>query len=305
MRALVSTPGEPHVAEIREVDEPAPAPNEVVIEVRTASLNRGELGLLPARPGWRPGQDIAGVVVRAASVSGGPDVGSRVAAVVDQAGWAERVAAPVSRVGPLPDGVTFSEGATLGVAGLTALRALRVGGSLFGSRVAVTGAAGGVGTFAVQLARLGGAHVTAVVGSHERGRRLVELGAHRVLVEVEERGDAFDVVMEGVGGPSLERSLHSLAPGGLVVLYGGASGQPARVTLADFRGGPGGRIHGFFIYRTGTETFGQDLSYLAQHVGEKRLRPQIGMEVSWQQLDVAIAALRDRKVEGKVVLIID
>ncbi|MGH2372345.1 MAG: zinc-binding dehydrogenase [bacterium] len=305
MRALVSTPGEAHVAEIREVEHPVPAPNEVVIEVRAASLNRGELGLLPARPGWRPGQDIAGVVVQAASVSGSPQVGSRVAAVVDQAGWAERAAAPISRVGLLPDAVAFSEGATLGVAGLTALRALRVGGSLLGSRVAVTGAAGGVGTFAVQLAHLAGAHVTAVVGSRDRGRPLLELGARRVLLEDEERTGPFDLVLEGVGGMSLERSLHSLAPGGLVVLYGGASGQPARVSLADFRNAPGGRIHGFFIYRTGTDTFGQDLSYLGQLVGEKRLRPQIGMEVSWQQLDTAFAALRDRQVKGKVVLIID
>ncbi|HET8679121.1 MAG TPA: zinc-binding dehydrogenase [bacterium] len=305
MKALVSTPGGGHAAEVREVDEPAPAPHEVVVDVRAASLNRGELGLLPARPGWHPGQDIAGVVVKAATVPNGPEVGSRVTAVVDQGGWAERAAAPISRVGLLPDAVTFGEGATLGVAGLTALRALRVGGSLLGSKVTVTGAAGGVGTFALQLAHLGGAHVTAVVGSRERGRRLVDLGARRVVLEEEERGDTFDLVMEGVGGTSLERSLHSLAPGGLIVLYGGASGQPARITLADFRSGPGGRIHGFFIYRTGTETFGQDLGYLAQLVGEKRLRPQIGMEVSWKQLDTAIAALRDRKVEGKVVLIID
>lgn len=305
MRALVSTPGDAHIAEIREVEEPVPGPNEVVIEVRAASLNRGELSLLPARPGWRPGQDIAGVVVQAASVSSGPGVGSRIAAVVDQGGWAERAAAPVTRVGVLPDAVTFSQGATLGVAGLTALRALRVGGSLFGSRVTVTGAAGGVGTFAVQLAHHAGAYVTGVVGSRERGRRLLDLGAEHVVLEDEERGDAVDLVMEGVGGPSLERSLRSLGPAGLVVLYGGASGHPARVALSDFRGAPGGRIHGFFIYRTATETFGQDLSYLAGLVGEKRLRPQIGMEVSWQQLDKAIAALRDREVEGKVVLMID
>ncbi len=215
MKALVSKPGGAHAAEIRDVDEPAPAPNEVLVEVRAASLNRGELGLLSARPDWRPGQDIAGVVVKTATVPNGPEVGSRVTAVVDQAGWAERAAAPVSRVGLLPDAVSFSEGATLGVAGLTALRALRVGGSLLGSKVAVTGAAGGVGTFAVQLAHLGGAHVTAVVGTRERGKRMVELGARRVVLEEEERGDTFDLVMEGVGGSSLERSLHSLAPGGL------------------------------------------------------------------------------------------
>jgi NADPH:quinone reductase len=305
MRTLVSTPDGVHVAEIREVEDPVPAPNGVVIEVRAASLNRGELYLLPARPGWHPGQDVAGVVVQAASDGSGPGVGSRVVAVVDEGGWAECAIAPVSRVGLLTDNVTLSQGATLGVAGLTALRALRVGGSLFASRVLVTGAAGGVGTFAVQLAHLAGAQVTAVARSKERGRALLELGARHVVLEDEELGDSFDLVMEGVGGASLERSVHALAPGGLIVLYGGAGGQPARVSLVDFRNAPGGRIHGFYIYRTGTETFGQDLGYLAQLLGEGRLRPQIGVEVSWEQLDTAIAALRDRQVEGKVVLLID
>ncbi|HEX6507849.1 MAG TPA: zinc-binding dehydrogenase [Chloroflexota bacterium] len=305
MRALVSTPNEREPAEIRDVEEPAPAPNEVVIEVKAASLNRGELSLLQRRPGWRPGQDIAGVVVRAAREGDGPAADSRVAAVVDQAGWAERAAAPVSRVGLLPDNVTFSQGASLGVAGLTALRVLRLGGSLFELRVLVTGAAGGVGSFAVQLAHLAGAEVTAAVASRERGEKLLELGARRYMLEDEELSGVFDLVLEGVGGPSLQRSLHGLARGGLVVLYGGVSGEPASVALYDFAGAPGGRIQAFYIYESGTETFGRDLGYLAQLVAEERVRPMIGLEISWQKLGAAMAALRDRAVEGKVVLLID
>lgn len=103
--------------------------------------------------------------------------------MVDETGWAERAAAPTARVGLLPDNVSFGAGASLGVAGLTALRALRVGGSLLGARVLVTGASGGVGRFAVQLASLGGAEVTTVAGSQERARGLEDLGADNIVVD--------------------------------------------------------------------------------------------------------------------------
>src|SRR5262245_65655556 len=105
MRALVSTPDGPVPAEIREVEEPEPAPHELLLEVRATSLNRGELALLPNRPGWRPGQDVAGVVLRPAADGSGPPAGTRVAAVVDQGRWAERVAAATNRTAGLPDGV--------------------------------------------------------------------------------------------------------------------------------------------------------------------------------------------------------
>jgi len=128
MRSLVSTPNGPSAAEIQEVPEPVSGPGEVLIEVKAASLNRGELNLLPNRPGWRPGQDVAGVVVAAAVGADGPPVGTRVVAAVDQGGWAERVPASIDRLAVLPDGVSFEAGATLPVAGLTALRALRAAG---------------------------------------------------------------------------------------------------------------------------------------------------------------------------------
>ena len=105
MRALVSTPDGPAPAEIREVEEPSPAPNELLLEVRAASLNRGELRLLPNRPGWRPGQDVAGVVARAAADGSGPPEGTRVAGIVDQihpalgfppAGWERELSVNLS-----------------------------------------------------------------------------------------------------------------------------------------------------------------------------------------------------------------
>jgi len=237
MLALVNTPGGREPVKAREVPEPDPAPDEALVEVRAFSINRGELNLLSNRPeGWRPGQDIAGVVAREAADGSGPPEGARVAVMVDEAGWAGRVAVPTSRIGVLPDSVSFSAGATLGVAGLTALRALRTGGSLLGARVLVTGASGGVGRFAVQLARMGGADVTAVAGSPERASSLEDLGAGSVVVDGEDLGGPFDLVMEGAGGPSLERSVGALAPEGVAVLYGASTQEPARIGLFDFAG---------------------------------------------------------------------
>jgi NADPH:quinone reductase-like Zn-dependent oxidoreductase len=227
-----------------------------------------------------------------------------VVAAVDGGGWAQRVAAPVTRMAELPAGVGFPEAATLPVAGLTALRALREVGSLLGSRVLVTGAAGGVGQFAVQLAATAGAKVTAAAGSADRAAELLPLGAASAAT-YEDLGGPFDAVLESVGGPVLEASLRTLAPGGVAVLYGTASGEPARVSLAGFAGKHGVCIRSFYIYQTGVETFGQDLALLAGLVAGGRLRPQVGMTASWRDTAGAIQALRDRRVNGKVVLLVD
>src|SRR5881227_1274645 len=99
MLAIVNTPGNPEPAAIREVAEPELRPNEALVAVHAFSLNRGELRLFQVRPeGWRPGQDIAGVVVRAAADGSGPAAGSRVVCYLDWEGWAERVAVPVRRL---------------------------------------------------------------------------------------------------------------------------------------------------------------------------------------------------------------
>ena len=305
MRAIVSTPGADRPVEFRDVPEPDPNPHELVVQVQAASINRGELTLLKSRPDWGPGQDVAGTVAAAAGDGSGPGVGTRVAGMADWGGWAERVVVPTHRVGALPDSVGFGPAATLGVAGLTALRAVRAGGSLLGSHVLVTGAAGGVGTFAVQFARLAGAEVTASAGSVDRLRELTALGATHTVVDGDPLEGPFDLVLEGVGGSSLERSLGALAPGGVVELYGAAAPEPAKVSLGSFRAAPHSRIEPFFVYQTGEETFGQDLAFMARLVADGRLQPQVGMEVSWREVVPALEALRDRRVRGKVVLRID
>src|SRR5436190_4642955 len=109
MLALVNTPSAPITVELNEVPEPVPMADEALVEVHAFSLNRGELALLAGRPeGWRPGQDVAGVVVQAAADGSGPGKGTRVVALVDGAGWAQRVAAPTARMAALSDNVGFA-----------------------------------------------------------------------------------------------------------------------------------------------------------------------------------------------------
>src|SRR5438067_5885837 len=201
MLAIVNTPGGAEPVAIREVTEPELQPNEALVAVRAFSLNRGELRLFQVRPeGWRPGQDIAGVVLQAAADGSGPPAGTRVVALTDQAGWAERAAVPSRRMALLADNVSFGAAASLPVAGLTALRSLRHGAPLLGKRVLITGAAGGVGHMAVQIAARSGAHVTAIVGGPERGRHL--RGADEIVEGIDKVPGSFGLILESVGGAS-------------------------------------------------------------------------------------------------------
>ena len=307
MRALVATGDTTGPLTLQEVDPPTPATSETVVEVKACSINRGELRLLASRPrGWRPGQDIAGVVAEPAADGNGPPAGTRVVALVDQAGWAERVAVPRSRLAVLPDSVSFQAAATLPVAGLTALRALRLGGTLLGKAVLVTGASGGVGHFAVQLAAHSGARVTGVSRNPDRGLGLRDAGDVRLVSSVESAGGPFDLILESVGGASLTASLKAVAPDGTVALFGNSSGEDSSVSFASFGGRPRARLYAFFVYESGEPpTFGADLALLANVIAAGRLHPQVGLEASWRNPVDALRMLRERQLEGKAVLLVD
>ena len=304
MLGYITDPKAPAGLERRELEEPVPeGPSQVVVEVRAFAVNRGELLLLSRRSdGWQPGQDVAGVVVARAADGSGPPVGTRVVGLADQGGWAERVCIPSHRVAPLPDNVTFAQAAALPVAGLTAIRGLRLGGPLIGRSVLVTGASGGVGSFAVQLAKAAGATVTALVSGPSRVAAAEEAGADRVVTSLDGTGP-FDLVLDGVGGPVLTEAVGALAPGGTAVAYGVAGGrQPSELAFWDFSGKPGASLMGLFVYETGEETFGADLEVLARMVGDGRLRPQVFQPRDWAEAPAAIADLRERRATGKVVL---
>src|SRR5215470_1630451 len=221
-RAVVVDPAAPGRLVIASVPDPAPDRGEAIVRVRAISLNRGEVrrsGMAAA--GWRPGWDLAGEVERAAADGSGPRAGARVVGMLGEGAWAGRVAVPTHALAELPEKVTFSQAATLPVAGLTALYALEKGGLLVGRRVLVTGATGGVGDFAVQLARLGGAHVTASARRADQSATVRQLGAHEVVVGDEiPATPKYDLVIESVGGRTLGTALAALERGGVFVTLG-------------------------------------------------------------------------------------
>ena len=244
MLALVNTPGGSAPVELREVAEPQPAPNEALVEVRAFSLNRGELRLFQIRPeGWRPGQDISGVVLKQAADGSGPAAGTRIVALTDNAGWAERTVVPGHRMAALPDNVLIEEAAALPVAGLTALRSLRHGAPLLGKRVLITGAAGGVGHMAVQIAARSGARVTAIVGGPERGRHL--RGAEEIVEGIDKAQGNFALVLESAGGASLAAAIAHIEAKGTIVVFGNSSGDPTPFSFRDLAEHPNARIQGF------------------------------------------------------------
>jgi len=303
MLGHVTDPAAPGGLARRELPEPIPGPHDVVVGVRAYGLNRGELALLAQRTeSWAPGQDVAGVVVIEAADGTGPPAGTRVVGIADQGGWSERVTVPSHRVAPLPENVTFVQAAALPVAGLTALRALRTGGPLLGSQVLVTGASGGVGHFAVQLARIAGAEVTALVSGPGRVAAVAALGVHSVVTALDEGTGPFDLVLDGVGGEVLLAAIHRARPGATVTAYGLASGQPTTLSFADFRTAQLARLIGFFVYATGEDTFGDDLGLLARFVGEARLVVEAGISRDWSGTLDVVEALRARQVTGKAVL---
>ena len=303
MRALVNTPNGPAPVELRDVPEPEPGPNEALVAVKAFSLNRGELrSFVNNEEGWIPGQDVGGVVLEQAANGLGPPVGSRVVALTDEFGWAERAAVSSHRMTVLPDGVSFAQAATLPVAGLTALRCVRLGGMLAGRRVLVTGAAGGVGTLAVQIAAHAGAHVTAVVGRPERAGVLAGLGAHEVVVGIENAPGRYALILESGGGASLSEAVKRVEPNGIVAVYGNSSAEPSSIGFADFRAAQNARIQSFFYFTSGPEEmFAPDLALLVSLVAGGSLRPLIGTERSWTGIATVAEALRARRLAGKAV----
>ena len=307
MLALVADRSAPHGLSRGEQPEPEPRRNEAIVEQRASSLNRGEIRRLPERrEGTTPGWDVAGVVTQPAA-DGGPPEGARVVGLLDEGAWAERVAVRIDRLAELPDAVTFSDAATLPVAGLTALQTLAHGGLILKKRVLITGAAGGVGRFAIQLARRADAHVIGVVGYEHRASGLEELGADEIVYGLDPEGPPLDLILESAGGESFAAALRRVAPGGTVVAFGNSSGEESRVNVSDFYRPGGARVYGFMLFdelRFGRSAT-HDLGVLADLVAAGELRTEVALEASWTEPDVAVSALMERRVAGKAVLRFD
>ena len=302
MLALAISSDSPDRLKLIEADDPNCNGNEALVAVHATSLNRGELRLLGIRPdGWIPGQDIVGIVERAAADGSGPAASTRVAALVDQAGWAERVAVPTDRLAVLPDAVSFASAATLPVAGTTALRTLRHGGDLAGQRVLVTGASGAVGRFQVQIAREQGASVTAIASARHHDD-LRHLGAGQVVETIELADGLFSLITESVGGKSLADAIERVAPGGTIVMFGSSSGELTPVGFRQFVPDHEGARLQTFAYYTSGPAIGADIAWLLGLVADGRLETRVAMTVPWTDIGQALEALRQRSFSGKAVL---
>ncbi|MBI1737201.1 MAG: zinc-binding dehydrogenase [Candidatus Rokubacteria bacterium] len=304
-RAVVVDPGAPGRLVIRPVADPVPDRGEAVVRVRAISLNRGEVrrsGMAAA--GWRPGWDLAGVVERAAADGSGPAVGTRVVGFLPEGAWAERVVVPTHALAGLPEKVTFVQAATFPVAGLTALHALAKGGLLLGRRVLVTGATGGVGDFAVQLARLAGAHVTASARRADQAPALRQLGAHDVVV-----GDdipatpKYDLVVESVGGRTLGTALGALERGGICVTLGVSASAEVTFDTRQFFVTGRTTLYGFYLFQElGNEPASIGLRRLAELVASGQLAPHVSVERPWTDIAQVAEDLIARRFPGKAVL---
>ncbi|MEQ7125691.1 zinc-binding dehydrogenase [Actinopolymorpha sp. B11F2] len=300
MRSLVVDHSVPGHIRLGEAPEPEPGPAQVLIDVKTASLNCGELAYArgAAEEGTVLGWDTAGVVRRGAGDGSGPAVGTRVVGFAGSGGWAERRALDSADVAVVPDDVELGAAVTLPVAGGTALRALRRLGFVAGERVLVTGASGGVGRFAVQIAALAGAHVIASVGSPERGEGLAELGAAEVVVGLDAIDEPLFGVIDNVGGPQLVQAFGLLGEGGSIQSIGGTSGEPA--VFAPY--GTVGLYRKIEAFDNTLGDMGRHLAPLLRWLAAGKLDPQIGWRGDWSRAGEAVELLIGRKLPGKAVL---
>jgi NADPH:quinone reductase-like Zn-dependent oxidoreductase len=303
MLALITT-GDDEILRLGEAEDPVPGPTEVLVRVRATSLNRGEvLRAKNAPAGQQVGWDVVGVVERAADRGEGPAVGTTVVGLVSNGAWAELAAVPVDYLAPVPDGVTAARAACVPVAGMTAFRALALGGFPVGKRVLVTGASGGVGHVAVQLARAAHMNVTGLIRTLE-GNDAAVAACHHVVRDIHDAQGPYDHILEGVGGEVLTRCLDVVAAHGMVVSYASTLMDPAVLGPRWFGAHLGASLRSMLIFEElkRTQSASSDLATLCALIADGVLTPHIPVEANWTRGGELARDLLSRNVTGKLVL---
>ena len=310
INAIVVDQSDPKRLAVRRFSPPSAAPEEVLVEVKAISLNRGEVkrALTVTPSGTCPGWDFCGIVIDRREVLNAPPIGSRVVGLVGGGAWAARVNAPLQSIAMVPDGVSDAQAASLPVAGLTALHALRKGGLLLGKKVLVDGATGGVGQFAVQLAAAAGAHVFAHVRRANQADQIdVSTGATVIIGESLEAArpfGPFDLVVDGVGGATLSAAMTMLARHGSCVTFGATDGAPVTFDNGAFFRASGTSLRSLILNDelASTEPASEGLALLLDLIVKGDLHPRIHVEADWSDIDDIARGLIERHFQGKAVL---
>lgn len=249
MRAVViDEPGGPEVLQVRDVPDPVPAPDEVLITITTAGVNRADIaqreGFYPPPPGapLYPGMECAGRIAAVGSNVAGWRPGDEVCALLAGGGYAEQVAVPTGQLLPVPDGLSVADAAALPEAACTVYSNVVMSAGLSaGDTLLVHGGASGIGTFAIQVGRALGARVVCTAGSEAKLARCGELGADLAINYRNEdfaaavadftQGRGADVILDIIGAAYLPRNVSALATGGRLVVIGMQGGSIGELDL--------------------------------------------------------------------------
>lgn len=328
MKAAFTRYGPPDTVEVGDLPTPVPKDNEVLIKVHTASVNpldwrtaKGGPGLLrlllgQRRPKIKPlGVDVAGEVAAVGRNVTGFKPGDAVfgtcrGAFAEYACTCETAKMLKSAFAIKPGNVTFEQAACVPIAGLTALQGLRDKGKIQpGQRVLINGASGGVGTFAVQIAKAFGAHVTGVCST--RNVELVRsIGADRVIDYTREdftrSGDRYDLLLDNVGNHSLSACRRVLTPDGVLVMVGAPHDVKVINTLAELCGAV---VLSWFVKQRllffVAKSNEKDLKTLAEMMAAKKILPVIDRRYPLSEVVDALDYLELGQARGKVVVTLE
>jgi NADPH:quinone reductase-like Zn-dependent oxidoreductase len=323
MKAIIQTAyGEPsEVLEIKEIEKPAPKADEVLIKIQAASITFGDLAAVKGEPaiarlslGLRepkiktPGKDVAGVVEAVGSNVKGFKPGDEVFGDLSESGWgayAEYVSVPEDALVQKPANIAFDAAAAVPESAVVALQGLQDKGEIqSGQKVLIYGASGGIGTFAVQIAKSFGAEVTGVCST--RNLEMVRsLGADHVIDYTKEdftqNGMQYDLILATAGYRSIFDYKRALAPGGHYVATGGEMAQIFQPMLLGPLVSSGGRKMTNLAMKPDRE----DLTYVKELIEAGKVTPVIDKSYPLSELSQALRYYGEGRSRGKVVVTMD
>ena len=319
MRAITFyTYGPPSVLRVEERPVPTPAAGQVLVRVRACSMNAADWHILRADPFlarlavgmFKPKHNVLGCDLAGVVEAIGPGVtrfaaGDEVMGELGSSGWgafAEFVCAPQGVLAAKPSNISFDEAAAAPLAGVTALQALRKGALKPGERVLVNGASGGVGTFAVQLAKALGAHVTAVCSAAnlEQARGLgADAVIDRARTDFTRAAERYDFIVAVNGYHPLKAYRRALSPGGRFLMTGGAGKQLAETMLL---GWTAPMRWGVRMGHVSMKSDLADLEFLRDRMADGSVRSVIDRSYPLEKVPEALAYLEEGHARGKVVI---